>query len=188
MPRVFVEWKGNEVYRTGRAEMRKAEFLSGGEARDREVLAVNRPCFYNKRWSITKPADLWFCALRPLLTGNGAKIDSKQNSPKAWWHTVSGDEIHQLLSNEASDNHLNNSNHCAFHQSAQYHKVIRYKPCEERGGVWEPFVPWPNLATPGFKQGTFDSSGFSARETPVSASTVPNCATELRKYVVRVSV
>ena len=119
---------------------------------------------------------------------NGAKIDSKQNSPKAWWHTVSGDEIHQLLSNEASDNHLNNSNHCAFHQSAQYHKVIRYKPCEERGGVWEPFVPWPNLATPGFKQGTFDSSGFSARETPVSASTVPNCATELRKYVVRVSV
>ena len=59
------------------------------------------------------------------------------NFPNGKYHMDTDDDIHQLL-NKANDNHGESSNsaHWAFHQSTQYHAVVRTKACEERGGAW----------------------------------------------------
>jgi len=47
-----------------------------------------------------------------------------------------------LQSDKANCNHLNagsDSIHRAFHQSTQYHMLVRSKACEEGGGVYSSF-------------------------------------------------
>ena len=64
---------------------------------------------------------------------NATHIKNKSAGFKANYGGCSCDDSrHQLQSNEANINRLkpeSDSNHCAFHQSAQEHAVVRLKAC-----------------------------------------------------------